>query len=39
MSKTDEAIYEDGRLQWLGAQPDVGRHRLRISIIDGPSEW
>ena len=36
MSKTYEAIYEDGHLQWLGAQPEAGRHRLRITIIDGP---
>jgi hypothetical protein len=35
MSKTYEAIYEDGHLQWLGAQPRAGRHRLRITIIDG----
>ena len=34
MSKTYEAIYEDGHLQWLGAQPGAGRHRLRITIID-----
>ena len=35
MSKSYEAIYEDGHLQWLGAQPGAGRHRLRITIIDG----
>lgn len=35
MSKTYEAIYEDGYLQWLGAQPGAGRHRLRVTIIDG----
>jgi hypothetical protein len=34
MSKTYEAIYEDGRLQWLGAQPAAGRHRLHVTIID-----
>ena len=34
MSNTDEAIYEDGHLQWLGAQPGAGRHRLRLTIID-----
>ncbi len=34
MSKTYEAIYEDGRLQWLGAQPAAGRHRLQVTIID-----
>jgi hypothetical protein len=35
MSKAYEAIYEDGHLQWLGAQPGPGRHRLRATIIDG----
>jgi hypothetical protein len=35
MSKTYEAIYKDGHLQWLGAQPRAGRHRLRITIIAG----
>ena len=35
MSKSYEAIYEDGHLQWLGAQPEPGRHRLRVTIIDG----
>jgi hypothetical protein len=35
MSESYEAIYEDGHLQWLGAQPGAGRHRLRITIIDG----
>jgi hypothetical protein len=34
MSKTYEAIYEDGHLQWLGAHPGAGRHRLRVTIID-----
>ncbi len=34
MSKTYEAIYEDGHLQWLGAQPGAGRHRLQVTIID-----
>jgi hypothetical protein len=34
MSKTYEAIYEDGRLQWLGAQPGAGRYRLQVTIID-----
>jgi len=34
MSKIYEAIYEDGRLQWLGAQPAAGRNRLQVTIID-----
>ena len=35
MSNTYEAIYEDAHLQWLGAQPRSGRHRLRVTIIGG----
>jgi hypothetical protein len=35
MSKAYEAIYENGHLQWLGAEPGAGRHRLRVTIIDG----
>ena len=35
MSKTYEAIYENGRLQWLGAQPGASRHRLQVTIING----
>jgi hypothetical protein len=34
MSKTYDAIYEDAHLQWLGAHPGAGRHRLRGTIID-----
>jgi hypothetical protein len=34
MSKTYEAIYENGHLQWLGEQPGAGRHRLQVTIID-----
>lgn len=37
MSKTYEAIYEDGHLEWLGAQPGTGRHRLRVTVVDGRS--
>jgi hypothetical protein len=39
MSKTYEAIYENGHLQWLGEQPGAGRHRLQVTIIDAsPSQ-
>jgi hypothetical protein len=34
MSKTYEAIYEDGHLQWLGGHPGAGRHRLQVTTID-----
>jgi hypothetical protein len=37
MSNTYEAIYENGRLQWLGAQPRAGRHRLQVTIIETTS--
>lgn len=33
MSKTYEAIYEDGHLEWLGEQPGTGRHRLLVTVI------
>ena len=33
MSKTYEAIYEDGHLEWLGEQPGTGRHRLLVTAI------
>ena len=35
MSKTYDAIYEDGHLQWLGVQPEAGRHRVRVTVIGG----
>jgi hypothetical protein len=34
VSKTYEAIYENGHLRWLGEQPGAGRHRLQVTIID-----
>jgi hypothetical protein len=33
MSKTYEAIYEDGHLEWLGEQPGTGRHRLLVTVV------
>ncbi len=39
MSKIYEAIYEDGHLEWLGAQPSAGRHRLLVTVVDeSPSQ-
>ncbi len=35
MSKTYEAIYENGHLEWLGARPGAGRHRLLVTVVDG----
>ena len=35
MSKSYEALYEDGPLQWRGAQPGAGRHRLLVTVMDG----
>ena len=35
MAKIYEALYEDGHLQWLGAQPGAGRHRLLVTIVNG----
>lgn len=34
MSKTYEAIYEEGHLEWLGAHPGAGRHRLLVIVVD-----
>lgn len=34
MRPTYEAIYEDGRLTWLGEQPRPGRHRVLITVLD-----
>jgi hypothetical protein len=40
MSKTYEAIYEDGHLEWLGEQPGTGRHRLLVTVIkDHPPRY
>jgi hypothetical protein len=33
MSKTYEAIYEDGHLKWLGEQPGTGRHHLLVTVV------
>jgi hypothetical protein len=33
MSKTNEAIYEDGHLKWLGEQPGTGRHHLLVTVV------
>jgi hypothetical protein len=33
MSKTYEAIYEDGHLEWLGEQPGTGRYRLLVTVV------
>ena len=34
MSKTYQAIYENGHLEWLGEQPGTGRHRLLVTIVE-----
>ncbi|MDH3603646.1 MAG: hypothetical protein OEU26_28890 [Candidatus Tectomicrobia bacterium] len=39
MSKTYEAIYEDGHLEWLGEQPGTGRYRLLVTVVEsGPRQ-
>ena len=35
MSKTYEAIYEDGHLEWLGEKPGTGRYRLLVTVVEG----
>ena len=34
MRKAYEAIYEDGRLEWLDEQPKAGRHRVLVTMLD-----
>ena len=31
---TYEAIYEDGQLEWIGDEPDPGRHRVQVTVLD-----
>lgn len=34
--KTYEAILEDGHLEWLSEQPEMGRHRVLITVLERP---
>ncbi|GIV59520.1 MAG: hypothetical protein KatS3mg043_0609 [Rhodothermaceae bacterium] len=34
MQKTFEALYEDGRLTWLGERPESGRFHVLVTIVD-----
>lgn len=34
MLETYEAVYEDGRLEWLGQRPRVGRHRVLVIVLE-----
>ena len=39
MSQTYEAIYHNGHLEWLGAEPGAGRHKLLVTVVDSqPSQ-
>jgi len=31
---TYEAIYEDGELEWIGDEPEPGRHRVEVTVLD-----
>ena len=33
MGKAYEAIYEDGRLEWLDEQPEGGRQRVLVTVL------
>jgi hypothetical protein len=35
---TYEAIYEDGELEWIGDEPDPGRHRVEVTVLDSKTE-
>ena len=40
MSKTYRAIYEDGKLEWIGEEPGPGCHKLTVveSSTESPSD-
>jgi hypothetical protein len=31
---TYEAIYEDGKLEWIGEKPSSGRHRVQVTVVE-----
>ena len=35
---TYEAIYEDGTLEWIGDEPEPGRHRVAVTVLDQEPE-
>lgn len=35
---TYEAIYEDGQLEWIGDEPEPGRHRVQVTVLDPEPE-
>ena len=37
MPGTYEAVYDDGRLEWLGTEPAAGRHRVLVMVLN-PNE-
>lgn len=34
---TYEAIYEDGQLEWIDEEPEPGRHRVQVRVLDSES--
>ena len=37
MSKTYEAIYEDGQVKWLDAPPNVKKARVLVTVLEEPA--
>jgi len=35
---TYEAIYEDGQIEWIGEEPEPGRHRVQVTVLDQEPE-
>ena len=35
---TYEAIYEDGQIEWIGEEPEPGRHRVQVTVVDQEPE-
>lgn len=35
---TYEAIYEDGQIEWIGEEPEPGRHRVQVTVLDREPE-
>lgn len=38
MHTSYEAIYEDGELEWVGDEPEPGRHRVHVTVLDSDSK-
>lgn len=39
MLETYEAVYEDGRLEWLDGPPHPGRCRVLVTVLEEMPQW